>query len=113
MTYDESMSIFAFNLNFTGPSTVAALGAQFQRRRVHKYYVALTARKPSKKMGTVAGDMAKARRGAWKLTRHDAASAASASAVTRFISKGVTGAEPEKRPLRLLVFKPLTVGPKP
>jgi hypothetical protein len=31
-----------------------------------------------------------------------------ASAVTRFVSRGVTGAKPASRPLRLLVLKPLT-----
>jgi hypothetical protein len=38
---------------------------------VHKYYVALSARRPSKKMGTVRGVMARSRRGTWKLTRDE------------------------------------------
>ena len=100
-------------------TAAAALSAQFQRRAVHKYYVALSARKPSKKMGTVSGDLRKSRRGAYKLTR------GGDSAVTRFVSRGVTGAADLEfasnsnsnsdstagagRPLRLLLMKPLTV----
>ena len=56
------------------PDAAAALAAEFRARRVHKYYVALSARRPSKKMGTVAGDMARTRRGAWKLLRRKNAS---------------------------------------
>ena len=77
------------------------LARQFARRRVHKYYVALSARKPSKKMGTVQGDMAQARRGAYKLTRSPKADSPPA-AVTKFASRGVRGASPGgDRPLRV------------
>lgn len=83
------------------------LARQFARRRVHKYYVALSARKPSKKMGTVQGDMAQARRGAYKLTRSPADSPP--AAVTKFASRGVRGASPGGcRPLRVLLMRPLT-----
>ena len=83
------------------------LARQFARRRVHKYYVALSARKPSKKMGTVRGDMARARRGAYKLTRSPATSPP--AAVTKFASRGVRGASPGgDRPLRMLLMRPLT-----
>ena len=83
------------------------LARQFARRRVHKYYVALSARKPSKKMGTVRGDMAQARRGAYKLTRSPADSPP--AAVTKFASRGVRGASPGgDRPLRVLLMRPLT-----
>ena len=84
------------------------LARQFARRRVHKYYVALSARKPSKKMGTVRGDMARARRGAYKLTRSPKADSPPA-AVTKFASRGVRGASPGgDRPLRVLLMRPLT-----
>ena len=87
------------------------LTAQFAARRVHKYYVALSAKRPSKKMGTVRGDMAKSRRGAWKLTRPEKGK--TPAAVTKFASRGVRGASPdgegeEGRSLRMLLMRPLT-----
>ena len=116
-------------------ATASYLGEQFRARRVHKYYVALSARKPSKKMGTVAGEMTRARRGAWRLVRSRdtrdggvrSASAARCSiarsggttmgppeplcATTKFVSRGLrkpgAGAE-TARALRLLVMRPLT-----
>ena len=60
----SGITLFAKN-----KATASHLGEQFRSRRVHKYYVALSARKPSKKMGTVAGEMTRARRGAWRLVR--------------------------------------------
>lgn len=48
-------------------AAAAALSDQFQRRRVHNYYVALSARKPSNKMGTVIGELTKGRKGAYRL----------------------------------------------
>ena len=63
--------------------------------------MALSDRKPNKKQGTIRGDMAKARRGSWKLlrTRHD-------PAVTKFTSVAVVG---DCRPgLRLYIVRPLT-----
>jgi tRNA pseudouridine32 synthase/23S rRNA pseudouridine746 synthase len=47
----------------------AHLSEQFRLRRVHKYYVALSAKRPKKKMGTVSGEMTRARRGAWRLVK--------------------------------------------
>ena len=72
----------------------------FAESRVHKCYVALSDRKPNKKQGTIRGDMAKARRGSWKLlhTTHD-------PAVTKFTSVAVVGSRPG---LRLYIAKPLT-----
>jgi tRNA pseudouridine32 synthase/23S rRNA pseudouridine746 synthase len=73
----------------------------FSERRVVKYYVALSARRPSRKMGTVAGDMVRARRGSWALARTRAN-----AAVTRFASAGAGVAG---RPgLRAFVLKPET-----
>ena len=106
------------------PDAAAALAAEFRARRVHKYYVALSARRPSKKMGTVAGDMARTRRGAWKLLRRKNASDSEPggnprsepglktrtntppAAVTRFVARGVAGVD--GRPLRMFVMRPLT-----
>ena len=102
------------------PDAAAALAAEFRARRVHKYYVALSAKRPSKKMGTVAGDMARTRRGAWKLLRPQHSSSAQSgsdsgsgtrtntlpAAVTRFVGRGVPGVD--GRPLRMLVMRPLT-----
>jgi len=62
----SGVTLFAKN-----KATASHLGEQFRSRRVHKYYVALSARKPSKKMGTVAGEMTRARRGAWRLVRSE------------------------------------------
>ena len=62
----SGITLFAKN-----KATASHLGEQFRSRRVHKYYVALSARKPSKKMGTVAGEMTRARRGAWRLVRSE------------------------------------------
>ncbi len=77
----------------TANSTLSQL---FQARQVEKYYLALSSRKPDKKQGTIAGDMEKSRRGAWKLlhTRLQ-------PAVTQFFSKGIGGQ-------RLFLLKPLT-----
>jgi tRNA pseudouridine32 synthase/23S rRNA pseudouridine746 synthase len=51
------------------PVAAAHLSEQFRLRRVHKYYVALSAKRPKKKMGTVSGEMTRARRGAWRLVK--------------------------------------------
>lgn len=62
------------------------LAARFRSGDVHKYYVALSARRPVKKQGSIVGDMEKARRGAWKLAR-----TAADPAVTRFASFSLKG----------------------
>jgi len=55
-------------LVFARSSAAAALLAEeFAHRRVEKYYLALSDRKPKKKQGSIIGDMVKARRGTWKL----------------------------------------------
>ena len=67
------------------------VGRLLRERRLHKYYVALSARKPSKKMGRVSGDMERGRRGAWKLLR-----TSENPAVTAFLSRGMpAGSEDE------------------
>ena len=76
-------------------------------RRLHKYYVALSARKPAKKMGRVSGDMERSRRGQWKLLR-----SLENPAVTVFTSEALTQDATEEgptgQPLRAFVLKPLT-----
>lgn len=39
----------------------------FSQHQVSKFYLAISDKKPKKKQGTICGDMAKARRGMWKL----------------------------------------------
>lgn len=72
------------------------LSQLFQARQVEKYYLAISARKPEKKQGTISGDMEKGRRGAWKLLHTRVQ-----PAVTQFFSKGLGGQ-------RLFLLKPLT-----
>lgn len=45
------------------------LSVEFQERRVRKFYLALTAKKTSKKQGWVRGDMEKSRSGSYRLCR--------------------------------------------
>jgi tRNA pseudouridine32 synthase/23S rRNA pseudouridine746 synthase len=67
---------------FAKSSEVAALfGKMFENREVEKYYLALSMRKPKKKMGWIKGDMASARRGDYKLLTTMAN-----PAITQFIS---------------------------
>lgn len=47
--------------------TAAKFGKMFEKREIEKYYLAISMRKPKKKMGWVKGDMASARRGDYKL----------------------------------------------
>ena len=84
----------------------SVVGALLREQRIAKYYVALSARKPAKKMGRVSGDMERSRRGSWKLLR-----SANRPAVTTFISRSVaedTAAPVRPKPLRAFVLRPLT-----
>lgn len=47
--------------------TAAIFGKMFEKRKIEKYYLAISIRKPKKKMGWIKGDMASARRGDYKL----------------------------------------------
>ncbi len=78
------------------PQANRELSMQFAARGVDKTYLALSYKKPLKKQGLVCGDMAKARRGAWKLlpSRDN-------PAITRFVSRGLEG-------VRLFVVFPQT-----
>lgn len=81
----------------TDAASCELLAAQFRERTVDKLYLALSAHKPKKKQGKIVGDMAKARRGDWKLLR-----SSDNPAITRFVS---SSAGPG---LRLFLLKPFT-----
>lgn len=78
-------------------ATAQDLGEQFANHRIEKYYLALGLGKPSKKQGTIKGDMVKARRGAWKLTR-----TLDHPAITQFRSFGTSSG------IRVFLVKPAT-----
>ncbi|MBB5192340.1 tRNA pseudouridine32 synthase/23S rRNA pseudouridine746 synthase [Silvimonas terrae] len=59
-------------------------GERFATRGLEKFYLALSARKPAKKQGTIAGGMQSGRGGNWLLTRDTAN-----YAVTQFFSYGL------------------------
>ena len=73
------------------------LSDAFSQRRVQKYYLAISAKKPNKKQGLIKGDMAPARRGAWKLL-----TAQDNPAITQFFSKSISAGR------RLFMVKPHT-----
>jgi len=61
--------------------TAAQFGKMFEKREVEKYYLAISMRKPKKKMGWVKGDMTSARRGDYKLL-----TTTENPAITQFVS---------------------------
>ncbi|MCJ8272842.1 MAG: TIGR01621 family pseudouridine synthase [Psychrosphaera sp.] len=65
-------------------SCAAQFGKLFEQRQIAKFYLAISDQKPKKKQGWIKGDMAKARRGAYKLLR-----TLDNPAITRFISSVV------------------------
>lgn len=67
----------------------------FEERRIEKYYLAISTRKPKKKQGWIKGDMAKARRGDYKLLP-----SMENPAITQFISCALRPNE------RLFLVKP-------
>lgn len=79
------------------PEASSVLAQQFAAHSMHKTYLALSSQKPAKKQGWVKGDMAKARRGAWKLLRTQ-----QNPALTRFHSRSIAPG------LRLFVLQPLS-----
>lgn len=78
-------------------ATNLALTQAFANRDVEKFYLAISAKKPLKKQGLVKGDMAPARRGAWKLLPGN-----ENPAITQFFNKGIGNG------LRLFIVKPHT-----
>ena len=77
--------------------TAAQFGKMFENREIEKYYLAISTRKPKKKMGWIKGDMAKARRGDYKLLV-----TMTNPAITQFVSASLRPNE------RLFLVKPHT-----
>ena len=78
------------------------LSRAFENKRIVKYYVGVSERKPRKKMGTVTGDLKKARRGMYKLMR-----TMENPSKTTFVSRGFTAEVGKKENnLRFFLFKP-------
>jgi len=73
------------------------LAAQFRKKIIRKYYLAVSDRKPKKKQGLVQGDMAKARRGSWRLLR-----TSEDPAITQFFSTSMGNK------LQLFMLRPYT-----
>tara|TARA_Y100000385_G_C13058780_1_gene623276 strand:+ start:888 stop:1574 length:687 start_codon:yes stop_codon:yes gene_type:complete len=72
-------------------------GEMFSKHLIQKYYLAIASGKPKKKQGLIKGDMAKGRRGSWKLLNTN-----QNPALTQFFSYSLI---PGKR---LYVLKPLS-----
>ncbi|RAU18317.1 TIGR01621 family pseudouridine synthase [Nitrincola tibetensis] len=73
------------------------LSKRFSERRIQKFYLAIAKGKPTKKQGKIQGDMAKSRRGQYKLMRSQ-----DNPAITRFYSHALQDG------LRLYLLKPET-----
>lgn len=69
----------------------------FEERKIQKFYLAISIRKPKKKQGWVKGDMASARRGSYKLLNTN-----TNPAITQFVSTALRVHE------RLFLIKPHT-----
>lgn len=75
----------------------AEFGQLFEQKKIEKYYLAISAKKPKKKQGAVKGGMKKVRDGKWMLD-----SSHTAVAVSQFFSFSISAG------LRLFLVKPLT-----
>lgn len=77
--------------------TARQLSDQFQNRKVEKYYLAISDRRPKKKQGAIKGDMEKSRSRAWKLmpTKNN-------PAITQFFCTFIGEG------LRIFIMKPIT-----
>lgn len=67
----------------------------FEHKKIEKYYLAISDKKPSKKQGVIKGDMVKSRRGMWKLMRSQIN-----PAISQFFSYSLTEGK------RLFLVKP-------
>lgn len=76
-------------------SAAAAFTTLFSNHKINKFYLALGTQKPKKKQGWIKGDMAKSRRGSFKLLKSQ-----ENPAITRFYSFSV------KENLRAFLLKP-------
>lgn len=83
-----------------GRNNANLLGNEFRHNRIHKVYAALSLHPPKKRHGYVEGDIVKARRGTWKLTR-----TMEQPSHSRFTSRSIPGRRPG---LRLFLVKPET-----
>ncbi|MFC3032084.1 TIGR01621 family pseudouridine synthase [Pseudoalteromonas fenneropenaei] len=81
----------------THSGAASMLTDMFSNRVIDKFYLALIDAKPKKKQGWVKGDMAKARRGAYKLLK-----TSDNPAITRFYSQSIAEG------LRAVVLKPFS-----
>lgn len=79
------------------PQAAAIFGQLFEQRKIEKYYLAVSAKKPKKKQGAVKGGMKKVRDGKWMLDSSD-----TAVAISQFFSFSIS------QGLRLFLVKPLT-----
>lgn len=86
----SGLIIFAKNL-----ATAQHFQQLFEQHKVEKYYLAISDKKPKKKQGLIKGDMAKSRRGMWKLLRSQ-----DNPATTQFFSYPLTAGR------RLYLLKP-------
>jgi tRNA pseudouridine32 synthase/23S rRNA pseudouridine746 synthase len=86
----SGLVIFAKN-----KSAAQIFGELFSNHLIEKYYLAVSDKKPSKKQGLISGDMAKSRRGAWKLLR-----SMKKPAITQFFSYSIGDSK------RLYLLKP-------
>lgn len=86
----SGLLIFAKNLN-----TAQQFQQLFSNHEIEKYYLAISDKKPSKKQGLIKGDMAKSRRGTWKLLRSN-----NNPSITQFFSYAIGDGK------RLYLLKP-------
>ncbi len=77
--------------------TAHLLSQLFEERRVEKFYLAISTRKPKKKQGWIKGDMAPSRRGSYKLLESK-----ENQAITQFVSTALRTHE------RFFLIKPHT-----
>jgi len=84
--------LLIFAKNSTSAKTFSEL---FESHQVEKYYLAISDHKPTKKQGLIKGDMAKSRRGMFKLMR-----TMNNPAITQFFSYSIANKQ------RLYVLKP-------
>lgn len=86
----SGLVIFAKNLK-----SAQIFGKLFEEHNVEKYYLAISNKKPTKKQGWIKGDMAKSRRGMFKLLR-----SMDNPAITQFFSYSIANKQ------RLYLLKP-------
>ena len=86
----SGLVIFAKNL-----ACAQTFGQLFNDHDIEKYYLAIADKKPSKKQGLIKGDMAKSRRGMFKLLR-----TMEKPAITQFLSYSIANKQ------RLYLLKP-------